>query len=65
MVEEALIHMDEKIFKELMTTKKTMLKQNYPYKIKEEFISRDNPFRPIISLGSFLNLDCETHILDN
>ncbi|XP_050207606.1 uncharacterized protein LOC126657031 [Mercurialis annua] len=61
LVEEAPLHIDDKTFNDLVSTKRTMYKSNYPHMTKEEFVPRDNPLRPVISPTTFLNLDCEKH----
>ncbi|XP_050207628.1 uncharacterized protein LOC126657048 [Mercurialis annua] len=61
LVEEAPLHIDDRTFNELVSTKRTMYKPNYPHRTKEEFVPRDNPLRPVISPAAFLNLDCEKH----
>ncbi|WCJ29624.1 Capsid protein [Euphorbia peplus] len=61
LVEEVPLHIDDRTFNELLTTKRSMYKPNYPHRMKPEFVPRDNPLRPVISPSAFLNLDCEKH----
>ena len=49
LVDEGPLHIDDIIINELVSTKRTLYKPNYPHKMKEEFIPRDNPLKPVIS----------------
>ena len=49
LVDEAPLHIDDIIINELVSTKRTLYKPNYPHRMKEEFIPRDNPLKPVIS----------------
>ena len=62
LAEDEPISLDNRTFNELVTAKRELYKPNYSHRTKQEFIPRNNPLRPIVTPGAFLNIDCEKHV---